>query len=78
VLCEGPLIGRADLALPGPDPTAAPAPADDSLEQIEREHILRVLRETGGNQSRASQRLGIDRKTLYLKLRKYGLPEAPS
>ena len=53
-------------------------PGTGSLEEIERDHILRVLRETGGNQSRASQLLGIDRKTLYLKLRKYGLPESPA
>jgi len=40
---------------------------------MEREHILKVLEETGGNQSRASQVLGIDRKTLYNKIRKYGI-----
>jgi transcriptional regulator of acetoin/glycerol metabolism len=34
-----------------------------------------VLREFSGNQSKASQVLGIDRKTLYLKLRKYGLSD---
>ena len=46
--------------------TAGGKPGGGSLEEIERDHILRVLRETGGNQSRASQLLGIDRKTLYL------------
>ena len=80
ILCEGDLIDREDLAVPAP--VAAPAApttggAALSLEELERDHILRVLREAGGNQSRASQVLGIDRKTLYLKLRKYGLPEAP-
>lgn len=44
-----------------------------SLESVEKEHILRVLGETHGNQTRASQILGIDRKTLYHKLKKFGL-----
>jgi DNA-binding NtrC family response regulator len=46
-----------------------------SLDEVERSHILRILRETGWNQSRASQILGIDRKTLYLKLKKYEIKE---
>ena len=48
-------------------------PANPSLEEVEKDHILRVLHEAGGNQSKASQMLGIDRKTLYLKLKKYGI-----
>jgi DNA-binding protein Fis len=40
---------------------------------MEKEHIVRILKEADGNQSRASQILGIDRKTLYLKLKKYGI-----
>jgi DNA-binding NtrC family response regulator len=42
------------------------------LEDIERVHILRVLEECGGNQSRAAEVLDIDRVTLYHKLKKYG------
>ena len=81
ILCDGETIGREDLAVPDANAAAADAagkPGTGSLEEIERDHILRVLRESGGNQSRASQLLGIDRKTLYLKLRKYGLPESPA
>jgi transcriptional regulator with GAF, ATPase, and Fis domain len=80
ILSEGELIQPGDLAIPGPLAAGVDGPgaaAAGSLEEIERDHILRVLREAGGNQSRASQVLGIDRKTLYLKLKKYGLPEAP-
>ena len=81
ILCEGEAIGLDDIAVP-PAGAAAGAVSErtgtGSLEEIERDHILRVLKETGGNQSRASQLLGIDRKTLYLKLRKYGLAETPS
>jgi two-component system response regulator HydG len=44
-----------------------------TLEQVERVHIERVLRETKGNLSRAARILDIDRTTLYNKLRRYGL-----
>jgi DNA-binding NtrC family response regulator len=43
-----------------------------TLEDIERAHILRVLEECGGNQTRAAQMLDIDRVTLYNKLKRYG------
>jgi DNA-binding NtrC family response regulator len=46
--------------------------ASKSLEDIERSHILRVVEECGGNQSRAAELLDIDRVTLYHKLKKYG------
>jgi DNA-binding NtrC family response regulator len=42
-----------------------------TLEDVEREHILKILAETGGNQMKASQVLSINRKTLYKKIKKY-------
>ena len=48
-----------------------------TLEDIERIHILRVLEECGGNQSRAAEALDIDRVTLYHKLKKYGWSRNP-
>ncbi|MFQ5905257.1 MAG: sigma-54 interaction domain-containing protein [bacterium] len=39
------------------------------LEEVERRYIAKVLRETGGNRTRAARILGIDRKTLYRKVR---------
>jgi DNA-binding NtrC family response regulator len=44
-----------------------------SLEDLEKDHILKVLEDTGGNQSRAAEILGINRKTLYKKIHKYQL-----
>ena len=44
-----------------------------TLDDIERAHIERVLRETQHNLSRAARILDIDRTTLYNKLRRYGL-----
>jgi DNA-binding NtrC family response regulator len=42
-----------------------------SLEDLEKDHIMNVLEETGGNQSKAAEILGINRKTLYKKIHKY-------
>jgi DNA-binding NtrC family response regulator len=42
-----------------------------TLKDIEKEHIIDVMEKTGGNQSKASEILGINRKTLYKKIHKY-------
>jgi DNA-binding NtrC family response regulator len=42
-----------------------------TLEELERQYIQRVLEAEGGNKTRAAQRLGLDRKTLYRKLEEY-------
>ena len=44
-----------------------------SLEELERQYIRFVLRRTGGKRTRAAEILGINRKTLGLKIKKYGL-----
>jgi Nif-specific regulatory protein len=44
-----------------------------TLEEVEREHILRVLDRVDGNQTKAAKLLGIGRNTLGRKLRKFGL-----
>jgi len=72
ILCESDLIGSEDLSIPS-SMTVAELGTNPSLEEMEKAHILRVLKEADNNQSKASQLLGIDRKTLYLKLKKYGI-----
>jgi len=42
-----------------------------SLRDLEREYILEILRQVGGNKTRAADILGLDRKTLYRKLDEY-------
>jgi transcriptional regulator with PAS, ATPase and Fis domain len=39
-----------------------------TLSQLEKEYVKRVLMEVEGNKSKAAERLGLDRKTLYRKL----------
>lgn len=47
-----------------------------SLERLEREYILIVLNEMGGHRGRTADILGIDRRTLYRKLRQFGVKGA--
>jgi two-component system, NtrC family, response regulator AtoC len=42
------------------------------MEEVEKRYILRVLEAVGGNKTLAAQVLGLDRKTLYRKLDRYG------
>jgi len=46
-----------------------------SLDELERRHILRAMDIYRGNRGSAADALGIDRKTLYRKLRAYGYPK---
>jgi DNA-binding NtrC family response regulator len=56
-------------------PTSHPASvtAPDRLLEMERQHILRVLKESRGNKTEAARRLGIERKTLYKKAVRLGI-----
>ena len=53
--------------------TTQPAPTALHDEHDERQRIARALTAAGGNKSKAALLLGIDRKTLYNKMRKYGI-----
>jgi DNA-binding NtrC family response regulator len=48
-------------------------PPGDSLEEIEKAHIQRILEQSDWNISRSAETLKIDRVTLYNKIKKYGL-----
>ncbi len=49
-------------------------PVDLTLDEIERHHILQTLERHRWNKKRVAGILGIDTKTLYNKLRRYGVP----
>lgn len=74
VVAQAPELREQDFMLKA---QAAMNPSDRTLEEIERAHILRVLEECGGNQSRAADVLDIDRVTLHHKLKKYGWTRVP-
>jgi len=47
------------------------------MEEVERRYIARVMQSVGGNKTLAARVLGFDRTTLYRKLDRYGLGDAP-
>ncbi len=49
------------------------ATAPDRLLELERQHIIHILKATHGNRSEAARRLGIERKTLYKKAVRLGI-----
>ena len=71
VVVKGKRIEVSDLSLPLDRESYASAA--ESLEEAERLHIQRVLNRTDWNISQAASLLGIERVTLYSKIKKYGL-----
>ncbi len=79
IVCPGDLIRAEHLPAPlGSAPAAPPSaeggallPIGTSLEEAERQLILRTLAHTGNNKTRAAEILGISLKTLHNKLNKY-------
>ena len=75
LLSEGEAVDAADLSI-----SQAKSPGDDSpdtnftlLEGVERNAIIQMLKETGGNKLETAKRLGIGRQTLYNKIKAYGI-----
>jgi two-component system response regulator AtoC len=73
VVATGPIIQLAELGLPSKGEAPPKPGALASLEEIEKRHVAAVLAHTGGNVSQAARILGIDRVTLYNKMRKYAI-----
>jgi DNA-binding NtrC family response regulator len=61
----------------GPSESLRAGSALRSLEEVEAEHIGRVLGAVNWHQGRACEVLGVSRPTLRKKIRLYGLKEAP-
>lgn len=78
LLSEGSVISAADLSIT--NVRANPEGQDTNftlLEGVERNAIVQMLKETGGNKLDAAKRLGIGRQTLYNKIRAYGIGNNP-
>jgi len=71
VLCQGNQIQASDLPLRMNE--VPEIPKQSSLDDVERSYIERVLGEQNWNITRSASVLGIDRVTLYNKIKKYGL-----
>jgi len=75
LLCEGPDVDAADLSVS--ETRMVPSEGNDTsftlLEGVERNAIIQMLRETGGNKLETAKKLGIGRQTLYNKIKAYGI-----
>ena len=71
--CDNGVIGPGDLELGAPQEAETPELDTGSLEAMERDHIVRILKETGGNKKRAAEILRIERRTLYNKAKRLGI-----
>ena len=72
ILAKDDHIAITDLRQKGVTPAAGTRPGRN-LKEIEREHILSTIEETGENYSEAARILGISRMTLYNKVKEYGI-----
>ena len=73
LLCEDKVVDGADLSITS---AANEVNGDTSftlLEGVERNTIVQMLKETGGNKLETAKRLGIGRQTLYNKIKAYGI-----
>jgi DNA-binding NtrC family response regulator len=73
LLSEGKVVEGVDLSI-----TSAPSEGSGDtsftlLEGVERNTIVQMLKETGGNKLETAKRLGIGRQTLYNKIKAYGI-----
>ena len=76
VLSENDVIKPSDLLYYGltvETPSASDATETKRLIDVEREHIAKMLKMFNGHRGKAAKSLGIDRKTLRSKLKKYGI-----
>jgi DNA-binding NtrC family response regulator len=75
-LGRGPAVEPRDLPphlAGGTNPLERALAKDATLEDLEKDYIAMILRRTKGHQIRAASILGIDRRTLYRKIRRFGL-----
>jgi len=70
ILSDGPTLDAAHLVEVG---APAPVAAKGTLDELERAAIAEALRAEGGNRRKAAARLGIAERTLYDKLKRFGL-----
>ncbi|HWF19048.1 MAG TPA: sigma-54 dependent transcriptional regulator [Verrucomicrobiae bacterium] len=73
LLCEGKAVEGVDLSITSANNEPAGDTSFTLLEGVERNTIVQMLKETGGNKLETAKRLGIGRQTLYNKIKAYGI-----
>jgi DNA-binding NtrC family response regulator len=72
LMCEGTQADARDLSITTVT-TQKDHPDLTLMEAMERNAIMQMLKETGGNKLETAKRLGIGRQTLYNKIKIYGI-----
>jgi DNA-binding NtrC family response regulator len=72
ILAQNSTIQLSDV-LQRDSPLVEPASPCRTLEELEKNHIMAILNETGGSYTKAARILGISRTTVYNKAKAYGL-----
>jgi len=90
MLTEGPVLTEQDVtaslrptaggvsapsAIRPFEPASADGDSGRALSSLERQHIMKVIAETGGNKARAARQLGLSRRALYRRLERHGIAE---
>lgn len=73
ILARGESIEVRDLPAYMQEPARFPHLGEEGLEEVEKQHLIRVLKQCQGNKIQAAKRLKISRSTLYRKLEAYKL-----
>jgi DNA-binding NtrC family response regulator len=84
IMCDDKCVRREDLPREVLSPAATTAPAQplmsavdgDHLTDIQRAHVTDILRRERGNKARAARALGINRRSLYRLIEKFGIDDA--
>jgi two-component system response regulator HydG len=66
-------LSVSDIPPPEKESAREELSVDLPLEEVEKATILKTLESAGGNKSETARRLGITRRTLHKKLKKYGV-----
>ena len=72
ILCDLPILTRQDLPFQQAPSHSPDSPVYD-LAGIEKQHIIKVLKHTGGNKTETARLLGIGLTTLYRKIDEYNI-----
>lgn len=74
ILCDGDRIRKENILIEE-GRTETESPLSFTLEEHIKRHVLDVLRKCGNNKTKASKILGVSRRWLYYKLRKWGIKD---
>ena len=76
ILCQNRLIRPEDLQIDAPVETNPPSSDDFSIEESEKQTLIRALKQTRGVQKHAADLLNISKRAMHYKVKKYNIQPA--